>query len=90
MVPWKYGFKGIKAIVKIELVAEQPNTFWQDIDATEYGFYANVNPNVPDPRWLQSSERRIGELSMRPTLMFNGYGDKVASLYQGMDLKANY
>ena len=90
VVPWKYGFKGIKAIVKIELVAEQPNTFWQDIAADEYGFYANVNPNVPHPRWSQSSERRIGELSMRPTLMFNGYGDKVASLYQGMDLKANY
>ena len=90
VVPWKYGFKGIKAIVKIELVADQPNTFWQDIDAHEYGFYANVNPNVPHPRWLQSSERRIGELSMRPTLMFNGYGDKVASLYQGMDLKLNY
>ncbi len=87
VVPWKYGFKGIKAIVKIELVADQPNTFWQDIDAHEYGFYANVNPNVPHPRWLQSSERRIGELSMRPTLMFNGYGAQVASLYQGMDLK---
>jgi sulfoxide reductase catalytic subunit YedY len=90
VVPWKYGFKGIKAIVKIELVAEQPTTFWQDINAHEYGFYANVNPNVPHPRWLQSSERRIGELNMRPTLMFNGYGDKVAYLYQGMDLKANY
>ena len=90
VVPWKYGFKGIKAIVKIELVADQPNTFWQDIDAHEYGFYANVNPNVPHPRWLQSSERRIGELNMRPTLMFNGYGAQVASLYQGMDLKLNY
>jgi sulfoxide reductase catalytic subunit YedY len=90
VVPWKYGFKGIKAIVKIELVADQPNTFWQDINAHEYGFYANVNPNVPHPRWLQSAERRIGELGMRPTLMFNGYGDKVASLYQGMDLKQNY
>jgi len=90
VVPWKYGFKGIKAIVKIELVADQPNTFWQDINAHEYGFYANVNPNVPHPRWLQSSERRIGELNMRPTLMFNGYGDKVAYLYQGMDLTANY
>ena len=89
-MPWKYGFKGIKAIVKIELVADQPTTFWQDIDAHEYGFYANVNPNVPHPRWLQSSERRIGELNMRPTLMFNGYGAQVASLYQGMDLKLNY
>jgi sulfoxide reductase catalytic subunit YedY len=90
VVPWKYGFKGIKAIVKIELVDSQPATFWQDIDSHEYGFYANVNPNVPHPRWLQSSERRIGELTMRPTLMFNGYADKVAYLYQGMDLKANY
>jgi len=90
VVPWKYGFKGIKAIVKIELVADQPTTFWQDINAHEYGFYANVNPDVPHPRWLQSSERRIGELGMRPTLMFNGYADKVAYLYQGMDLKANY
>ncbi len=90
VVPWKYGFKGIKAIVKIELVDTQPNTFWSDIASNEYGFYANVNPNVPHPRWSQASERRIGEITMRPTLMFNGYGDKVAYLYQGMDLKANY
>ncbi len=90
VVPWKYGFKGIKAIVKIELVDQQPTTFWSDIAANEYGFYANVNPNVPHPRWLQSSERRIGEITMRPTLMFNGYADKVAYLYQGMDLKLNY
>jgi len=90
VVPWKYGFKGIKAINKIELVDTQPNTFWSTIASNEYGFYANVNPNVPHPRWLQNSERRIGELSMRPTLMFNGYGDKVAYLYQGMDLKVNY
>jgi methionine sulfoxide reductase catalytic subunit len=90
IVPWKYGFKGIKAIVKIELVAEQPGTFWSEVAPNEYGFYANVNPNVPHPRWLQSSERRIGELNMRPTLMFNGYADKVAYLYQGMDLKQNY
>ncbi len=90
VIPWKYGFKGIKAIVKIELVDSQPSTFWSEIAPDEYGFYANVNPNVPHPRWLQSSERRIGELTMRPTLMFNGYGDKVAYLYQGMDLKANY
>jgi methionine sulfoxide reductase catalytic subunit len=90
VVPWKYGFKGIKAIAKIELVDEQPNTFWHTIASNEYGFYANVNPNVPHPRWLQSSERRIGELSMRPTLMFNGYGDKVAYLYKGMDLKLSY
>ena len=90
VVPWKYGFKGIKAIVKIELVDQQPNTFWNDIAANEYGFYANVNPNVPHPRWSQASERRIGEITMRPTLMFNGYGDKVAYLYKGMDLKLNY
>ncbi len=90
VVPWKYGFKGIKAICKIELVAEKPGTFWSTIAPDEYGFYANVNPNVPHPRWLQNMERRIGELSMRPTLMFNGYGDQVASLYKGMDLKANY
>ena len=90
VVPWKYGFKGIKSIVKIELVDKMPNTFWSAIAADEYGFYANVNPNVPHPRWLQSSERRIGEITMRPTLMFNGYADKVASLYQGMDLKLNY
>jgi sulfoxide reductase catalytic subunit YedY len=90
VVPWKYGFKSIKAVAKIRLVAERPSTFWNTIAPNEYGFYSNVNPNVPHPRWLQSSERRIGELSMRPTLMFNGYGDKVAYLYKGMDLKLNY
>ncbi len=90
VTPWKYGFKSIKAIVKIELVSDQPATLWSSVAPDEYGFYANVNPNVPHPRWSQASERRIGELSMRPTLMFNGYGDQVASLYQGMDLKANY
>ena len=90
VVPWKYGFKSIKSIVKIELVDKMPSTFWKAIAADEYGFYANVNPNVPHPRWLQSSERRIGEITMRPTLMFNGYADKVAYLYQGMDLKLNY
>ncbi len=90
VVPWKYGFKGIKAIAKIELVDTQPNTFWSTVAPDEYGFYANVNPNVPHPRWLQNEERRIGELSMRPTLMFNGYGDKVAYLYKGMDLKLNF
>jgi sulfoxide reductase catalytic subunit YedY len=90
VVPWKYGFKGIKAINKIELVDAQPETFWKDIAANEYGFYANVNPDVPHPRWLQSTERRIGELSRRPTLKFNGYADKVAYLYKGMDLKAFY
>ena len=90
VVPWKYGFKGIKAIVKIDLVDTQPETFWKTIAADEYGFYANVNPDVPHPRWSQASERRIGELTRRATLPFNGYGDKVASLYQGMDLKLNY
>ena len=90
MSPWKYGFKGVKAIVKIELVAEQPETFWKTIASNEYGFYANVNPDVPHPRWLQSSERRIGELSRRPTLMFNGYAEQVAHLYEGMDLATNY
>ncbi len=90
VVPWKYGFKGIKAIIKIELTDQMPNTFWSTVAPDEYGFYANVNPNVPHPRWSQASERRIGELSMRPTLMFNGYADKVAYLYQGMDLKLNY
>ncbi len=90
VVPWKYGFKGIKAIVKIELVDTMPSTFWNTIAPNEYGFYGNVNPDVPHPRWLQSSERRIGQLTMQPTLLFNGYADKVASLYQGMDLKLNY
>ena len=89
-VPWKYGFKSIKAIVKIELTDKQPDTLWSTASPNEYGFYSNVNPNVPHPRWSQSSERRIGELSRRPTLMFNGYGEQVAYLYEGMDLRANY
>ena len=90
VLPWKYGFKGIKAIVKIDLVADRPETFWKTIAPDEYGFYANVNPDVPHPRWLQSSERRIGELTRRPTLLFNGYAEQVAHLYDGLDLKANY
>jgi sulfoxide reductase catalytic subunit YedY len=90
VVPWKYGFKSIKAIVKIELTDKQPETFWNDISSNEYGFYSNVNPNVDHPRWSQATERRIGELSRRPTLMFNGYYDEVASLYTGMDLRTNY
>lgn len=90
VVPWKYGFKGAKSLVKIELVADQPPTFWNIIAPDEYGFYANVNPNVPHPRWSQESERRIGELARRSTLMFNGYSDQVAQLYTGMDLKKNY
>lgn len=90
VVPWKYGFKNIKAIVKIELTDKMPATFWNTISSNEYGFYSNVNPNVDHPRWSQATERRIGEVSRRPTLMFNGYYDEVASLYTGMDLRANY
>jgi sulfoxide reductase catalytic subunit YedY len=90
VVPWKYGFKSAKAIVKIELVAEQPRTLWSDAAPNEYGFYSNVNPDVSHPRWSQASERRIGEAGRRPTLMFNGYADQVASLYTGMDLRVNY
>jgi methionine sulfoxide reductase catalytic subunit len=90
VVPWKYGFKSIKSIVKIELVDKQPGTFWRTVNRKEYGFYSNVNPNQAHPRWSQTSERRIGELGHRQTLMFNGYGEQVASLYQGMDLIANY
>jgi sulfoxide reductase catalytic subunit YedY len=90
VVPWKYGFKGIKSIVKISLVAQQPPTTWNAYAPNEYGFFANVNPNVDHPRWSQATERRIGESGKRPTLMFNGYGEQVASLYAGMDLKRNY
>jgi methionine sulfoxide reductase catalytic subunit len=90
VVPWKYGFKSIKSIVKIELVAEQPTTLWSMVGPNEYGFYSNVNPNRPHPRWSQASERRIGELQRRPTLMFNGYAEEVASLYNGMDLDQEY
>ena len=90
VVPWKYGFKSIKGIVKIELVADQPDTLWSAIAPNEYGFYANVNPEVDHPRWSQASERRIGELKRRPTLMFNGYEEQVADLYTGMDLRKNY
>jgi sulfoxide reductase catalytic subunit YedY len=90
VVPWKYGFKSIKSIVKIDLVEEMPVSLWMNAAPNEYGFYANVNPNVDHPRWSQSSERRIGELQRRPTLMFNGYEAEVAHLYAGMDLAANY
>jgi sulfoxide reductase catalytic subunit YedY len=90
VVPWKYGFKGIKGIVSIKLVDHQPTSTWTRSAPSEYGFYSNVNPNVDHPRWSQAKERRIGEFSKRPTLMFNGYGDQVASLYTGMDLKKNY
>jgi len=90
VVPWKYGFKSIKSIVKIDLVEEMPVSLWMAASPNEYGFYANVNPNVPHPRWSQETERRIGETQRRDTLMFNGYEDQVAYLYEGMDLKANY
>ena len=90
VVPWKYGFKSIKAVIKIELVTEPPATMWSSIAPNEYGFYSNVNPQVDHPRWSQGSERRIGEVQRRDTLMFNGYADQVAALYSGMDLKANY
>ena len=90
VVPWKYGFKSIKAITKIELVAEQPSTLWSAVGPSEYGFYSNVNPERSHPRWSQATERRIGEFSRRPTLMFNGYAEEVASLYEGMDLMDDY
>lgn len=90
VVPWKYGFKSIKSIVKIDLVAEQPSTFWSQIAPNEYGFYANVNPDVDHPRWSQATELRLGESGRRATLLFNGYADQVASLYDGMDLRINY
>ncbi|HXY30402.1 MAG TPA: protein-methionine-sulfoxide reductase catalytic subunit MsrP [Gemmatimonadaceae bacterium] len=90
VVPWKYGFKGCKSIVRVRLTDKQPITTWNKAVPGEYGFYANVNPEVDHPRWSQAKERRIGELRRRPTLMFNGYGDQVASLYAGMDLHKYY
>jgi sulfoxide reductase catalytic subunit YedY len=90
VVPWKYGFKSIKAIVKIDLVSEMPTSLWMAAAPQEYGFYANVNPEVSHPRWSQASERRIGDNSRRETLMFNGYENEVAHLYDGMDLAVNY
>jgi sulfoxide reductase catalytic subunit YedY len=89
VVPWKYGFKSAKSILNINLMSEMPPTFWSTLSPKEYGFYANVNPNVDHPRWSQSSERRIGELGRRSTLMFNGY-DQVTPLYEGMDLAKFY
>jgi len=89
VVPWKYGFKSIKSLVKIRLVEKQPPTSWNQIASNEYGFYSNVNPQVDHPRWSQAKERRLGELFRRETLMFNGYSE-VASLYTGMDLRKNY
>jgi sulfoxide reductase catalytic subunit YedY len=90
VVPWKYGFKSAKSIVRIQLTQEQPKTAWEKAAPQEYGFYSNVNPSVDHPRWSQATERRIGEFMRRKTLMFNGYADQVASLYAGMDLKKNY
>jgi sulfoxide reductase catalytic subunit YedY len=90
VVPWKYGFKGIKSIIRISLVEELPRTTWNRVSPEEYGFYSNVNPNVDHPRWSQRTEQRIGESDRRETLMFNGYADQVASLYAGMDLKVNF
>jgi methionine sulfoxide reductase catalytic subunit len=90
VVPWKYGFKGIKAITKVRFVEKEPRTTWSEMAPNEYGFYANVNPAVDHPRWSQAKERRIGEFFKRPTLPFNGYGDQVAHLYDGMDLRRNF
>ena len=90
VVPWKYGFKGIKSIVSMDFLEEMPVNTWKRSASHEYGFYANVNPDVSHPRWSQARERRIGEFRRRPTLMFNGYADEVASLYSGMDLRIHY
>jgi sulfoxide reductase catalytic subunit YedY len=90
VVPWKYGFKGVKSIVKIRFTSAQPKNTWNIAASNEYGFYANVNPDVNHPRWSQATERRIGELGRRKTLPFNGYAEQVASLYSGMDLRANF
>ena len=90
VVPWKYGFKSIKSIVKIRFTEKQPVSSWTKVAPNEYGFYSNVNPNVDHPRWSQSKERRLGEFLKRDTLMFNGYAEQVASLYKGMDLKKYY
>jgi sulfoxide reductase catalytic subunit YedY len=90
VVPWKYGFKSIKSIVRIRLTREQPRATWNVLAPHEYGFFANVNPAVDHPRWSQKRERRIGDLFKRPTLPFNGYGEQVAQLYTGMDLARHY
>lgn len=90
ITPWKYGFKGIKSIVRITLMMDQPQTSWNRYSSSEYGFYANVNPLVDHPRWSQATEQRIGESGRRKTLMFNGYADQVADLYEGMDLHSNF
>ncbi|MEQ9568351.1 MAG: protein-methionine-sulfoxide reductase catalytic subunit MsrP, partial [Pseudomonadales bacterium] len=90
VVPWKYGFKSIKSIVKIRFTEDQPQTSWNMAASNEYGFYSNVNPNVDHPRWSQARERRIGDFFKRDTLMFNGYEEEVGHLYTGMDLQKNY
>jgi sulfoxide reductase catalytic subunit YedY len=90
VVPWKYGFKGVKAITRLRFLDSQPRTTWNDAAPNEYGFYANVNPKVDHPRWTQAKERRIGEFQRRETLMFNGYADQVASMYSGLDLERNF
>jgi sulfoxide reductase catalytic subunit YedY len=90
VVPWKYGFKGIKSIAKIRFVNKQPATAWMKYAPNEYGFYANVNPAVDHPRWSQATERRLGDFFKRNTLPFNGYADQVAAMYTGMDLRKNF
>ena len=90
VIPWKYGFKATKSIARIRFTDKQPKTAWNEATPNEYGFYANVNPEVDHPRWSQAKERRIGEFRKRPTLMFNGYADQVGRLYQGLDLRKNY
>jgi methionine sulfoxide reductase catalytic subunit len=90
VIPWKYGFKATKSIVRIRFTDTQPKTAWNEATPSEYGFYANVNPEVDHPRWSQATERRIGEFRKRPTLMFNGYADQVGRLYSGLDLRKNY
>ena len=90
VIPWKYGFKSIKSLVKIKFQSKMPPATWNLAASNEYGFYSNVNPNVDHPRWSQAKERRLGEILKRNTLMFNGYGDQVASMYNGMDLKKYY
>ena len=90
VVPWKFGFKSIKSITKIDLVSEMPVSLWMESAPNEYGFYANVNPAVDHPRWSQATERRIGEISRRPSRLFNGYEQEVKKLYEGMDLKKNF
>lgn len=90
VVPWKYGFKSIKSLVRIHLTDKEPKTTWNIVSPNEYGFYSNVNPKVAHPRWSQATERRIGEIKRRPTLMFNGYEDEIKKLYLGMDLEKNF